>query len=264
MIGNIMIGQYIKGNSLIHKLDPRTKIILNIVYILGIFFVDNIKGYISYFLMVVFIAILAKIKLYYLAKSLKTILFFVIFTSIFNLFFIREGNVVFSFGFLKIYDEAIYASIFVSLRIIFLIIGSTLLTLTTSSVELTDGFESLMKPLGKIKVPVSEIALMISISLRFIPTLLEEVYKIIKSQKSRGVDFSSGGIVQRVKNIVPILVPLFLNSFRRADELAIAMESRCFNGSDRRFKFKILKFKMVDFLAMLIFIIFVFLSSFIR
>ena len=263
MIDNIIIGQYVKSDSFIHKLDPRTKIILNIVYILGVFFIDDIKGYLAYFLIVFFVSFSSKIKIYHLLKALKTISMFIILTSLFNVFFIKEGNIIFNVGFLKIYDKALITSIFISFRVIFLILGSTILTLTTSPTELTDGFESLMKPLRKLKVPVGEISLMISISLRFIPTLLDETDKIIKAQKSRGVDFESGSIVKKIKNIVPILVPLFINSFRRADELAIAMESRCYQGSENRFKFRVLKFTRNDFISFIVFISLIVLISFI-
>lgn len=263
MIDNIIIGQYVKSDSFIHKLDPRTKIILNIVYILGVFFIDNIKGYLAYFLIVFFVSFSSKIKIYHLLKALKTISMFIILTSLFNVFFIREGNIIFNVGFLKIYDKALITSIFISFRVIFLILGSTILTLTTSPTELTDGFESLMKPLRKLKVPVGEISIMISISLRFIPTLLDETDKIIKAQKSRGVDFESGSIAKKIKNIVPILVPLFINSFRRADELAIAMESRCYQGSENRFKFRVLKFTRNDFISFIVFISLIVLTSFI-
>lgn len=263
MIDNIIIGQYVKSDSFIHKLDPRTKIILNIVYILGVFFIDDIKGYLAYFLIVFFVSFSSKIKIYHLLKALKTISMFIILTSLFNVFFIKEGNIIFNVGFLKIYDKALITSIFISFRVIFLILGSTILTLTTSPTELTDGFESLMKPLRKLKVPVGEISLMISISLRFIPTLLDETDKIIKAQKSRGVDFESGSIAKKIKNIVPILVPLFINSFRRADELAIAMESRCYQGSENRFKFRVLKFTRNDFISFIVFIFLIVLISFI-
>ena len=263
MIDNIIIGQYVKSDSFIHKLDPRTKIILNIVYILGVFFIDDIKGYLAYFLIVFFVSFSSKIKIYHLLKALKTISMFIILTSLFNVFFIKEGNIIFNVGFLKIYDKALITSIFISFRVIFLILGSTILTLTTSPTELTDGFESLMKPLRKLKVPVGEISLMISISLRFIPTLLDETDKIIKAQKSRGVDFESGSIVKKIKNIVPILVPLFINSFRRADELAIAMESRCYQGSENRLKFRVLKFTRNDFISFIVFISLIVLTSFI-
>lgn len=263
MINDIIIGQYLKSDSFVHKLDPRTKIILNIVYIFGIFFIDSLFKYIFYFSILFLVTLFSRIKIYYILKAIKTISLFIVFTSFFNIFFIKEGNIVFSLGLLKIYDQAIITSIFISLRVIFLILGSTILTLTTSPTELTDGFESLMSPLKILKVPVSEISLMISISLRFIPTLLDETDKIIKAQKSRGVDFESGNIINRIKNIVPILVPLFINSFRRADELAIAMESRCYNGSDNRVKFKVLKFSVNDYISLVIFISLIILISFI-
>lgn len=263
MIDNIIIGQYVKSDSFIHRLDPRTKIILNIVYIFGVFFIDDIKGYLAYFLIVFFVSLSSKIKIYHLLRALKTISMFIVLTSLFNVFFIKDGNIILNIGFLKIYDKALITSIFISFRVIFLILGSTILTLTTSPTELTDGFESLMKPLRKLKVPVGEISLMISISLRFIPTLLDETDKIIKAQKSRGVDFESGSIVKKIKNIVPILVPLFINSFRRADELAIAMESRCYQGSENRFKFRVLKFSKNDFISFVVFISVIVLISFI-
>ena len=261
MISNIIIGQYVKSDSYVHKLDPRTKIILNIVYIIGILFANNILAYLGYFFLVFFITIFSKIRFYHVFKAIKAISMFIIITSIFNIFLIREGNLVLDIGFIKIYDKAIFNSILMSLRVIFLILGSTLLTLTTSPSELTDGFESLMKPLKKLKVPVGEISLMISISLRFIPTLLDETDKIIKAQKSRGVDFESGNILNRIKNIIPIFIPLFVNSFRRADELAIAMESRCYQGSENRFKYKVLKYSKKDFISFVIFTILIILLS---
>lgn len=263
MISNIIIGQYVKSDSFIHRLDPRTKIILNIIYIVGILFASNFLAYLGYFFIVFFVTVFSKIKMYHIFKAIKAIGMFIIITSIFNIFLIKEGELIVNFGFLKIYDKAIYNSIFMSLRVIFLIIGSTLLTLTTSPSELTDGFESLMKPLKKLKVPVGEISLMISISLRFIPTLLDETDKIIKAQKSRGVDFESGSIINRVKNVMPILIPLFINSFRRADELAIAMESRCYQGSENRFKYKVLKFSKNDLLSFIIFTFLIIIVSFI-
>lgn len=256
MIDNIMIGQYVKKHSFMHSLDPRTKIILNIVYILSIFFINDIKAYFFYLLMILMLCFLSKIKVYHLLKTLKNVGMFVIFTSIFNLFLIKDGDLVFKFFFINVYSEAIITSIFISLRVIFLILGSMILTLTTSPTELTDGFEYLMSPLKKIKVPVGEISLMISIAIRFIPTLLDEADKIIKAQKSRGVDFESGNIINRIKNILPILIPLFINSFRRADELAIAMESRCYYSSENRFKFRVLRFKKNDFLSFIVFIVF--------
>ncbi|BAK81755.1 energy-coupling factor transporter transmembrane component T family protein [Candidatus Arthromitus sp. SFB-rat-Yit] len=257
MIGSITLGQYLKIDSFIHKLDPRIKIILNIVYIIGIFLVDNIFKYIFYLVMIFLITLCAKIKFYYVLNSIKTVSLFIIFTAFFNIFFIKDGNLIFKLGFLTIYDNAIITSILISLRVIFLILGSTILILTTSPVELTDGFESMMYPLRKFNIPISEISLMMGISLRFIPILLNETDKIIKAQKSRGVDFEHGSIIKRVKNIVPILIPLFINSFRRADELAIAMESRCYNGSENRFKFKILKLNIKDYISSILFVLFV-------
>ncbi len=256
MINDIIIGQYVKEDSFIHKLDPRTKVILTIVYIFGIFFVDSIFKYLFYFLAIFLITVLSKIKFYYILRSIRTISLFIIFTSLFNIFFINEGNIIFKLGFLKIYNKAIITSIFISLRVIFLIIGSTILTLTTSPVELTNAFDKLLSPLKKLKVPISEISLMVSISLRFIPTLLDEGDKIIKAQKSRGVDFETRNLIKKAKNIVPILIPLFVNSFRRADDLAIAMESRCYTGSDKRFRYLVFKFKMGDYLSFIVFILY--------
>ncbi len=262
MIDNIIIGQYVKTDSFVHSLDPRTKIMLNIIYIFGVFLSNSIIQYLAYFLLVVVVSFLSNMRIYYLFKAIKTISMFIVFTYIFNVFLIREGNVVLSIGFLKIYDKALISSLFMSFRVIFMIIGSTILTLTTSPTELTDGFESLMRPLKKLKVPVGEISLMISIALRFIPTLLDETNKIIKAQKSRGVDFESGGIINRVKSIIPILVPLFTNSFRRADELAIAMESRCYCDSESRFKFRELKFSKKDFISLVLFMLVIVLVFF--
>lgn len=263
MIDNIMIGQYVKGNSFIHNLDPRTKIILNFIYILSVLFINKIWVYFGYLILILILCFLSKIKFYYLLKTIRNVVLFIVFTSIFSVFLIKEGEIVFKIGFLNVYSEGIKACILLSLRVVFLIIGSMFLTLTTSPTELTYGFESLMSPLKKIKVPVGEISLMISIAIRFVPTLLDEADKIVKAQKSRGVDFETGNILNRIKNIVPILVPLFINSFRRADELAVAMESRCYSGSENRFKYRVLKFNKNDFISFVVFIIFIFLVFYI-
>lgn len=263
MIDNIMIGQYVKGNSFIHTLDPRTKIIINFIYILSVLFIKKIWVYSFYLILILIFCIISNIRFNYLLKTIRNVVLFIVFTSIFNVFLIKEGEVIFKIGFLSVYSEGIRACILLSLRVLFLIIGSMFLTLTTSPTELTYGFESLMSPLKKIKVPVGEISLMISIAIRFVPTLLDEVDKIIKAQKSRGVDFETGSILNRIRNIVPILVPLFINSFRRADELAIAMESRCYSGSENRFKYRVLKFKKNDFISFVLFLIFIILVFYI-
>ena len=262
MIKDITIGQYLPGESFTHKLDPRTKIIIAILFIVSLFVIDKFVGYI---LVVAFLALViynAKIPLNYILKGLKPILFLIALTSILNLFMTKgtDDTLLFKLGFLKIYVEGVRVALFMVLRLVFLIIGTSLLTLTTSPIELTDGIERLLRPIGKNIA--HELAMMMTIALRFIPTLTEETDKIMKAQKARGANFEEGSIIQRAKNLIPLLVPLFISSFRRADELAMAMEARCYKGGSGRTRLNELHFTKLDLIASIIFAV-VFIGSFV-
>ncbi|MGL4772817.1 MAG: energy-coupling factor transporter transmembrane component T family protein [Clostridium sp.] len=259
MIKDITIGQYLPGESFTHKLDPRTKIIIAILFIASLFIIDKFVGYILISAFLVAVLVNAKIQPRFILKGLKPIVFLIILTSIFNLFMIKgQGEPIFEFGFLAVYQEGITTAVFMALRLIFLVIGTSILTLTTSPIELTDGIERLLKPIGKELA--HEIAMMMTIALRFIPTLMDETDKIMKAQKARGADFETGNIIQKAKSLIPLLVPLFISSFRRADELAMAMESRCYRGGSGRTRMKQLVFGKNDIIAFGIFSI-IFIGS---
>lgn len=249
MLKNITIGQYIPGESMIHVLDPRIKIILTVFFITITFLINNFWGYILIALFTLFIIIIAKIPLKYILRGLKPLFWIIIFTFVLNLF-MTKGEPIFKFYFLVITSEGLRLSIFMSLRIIFLVLTTSLLTLTTSPIILTDGIEKLLKPFKKIGVPAHEFAMMMTIALRFIPTLLEETEKIIKAQMARGADFESGNIFNRAKSMIPILVPLFVSAFRRADDLAMAMEARCYRGGDNRSRMKQLHLHLKDYIIL--------------
>ena len=264
MIKDITIGQYIPGETFIHKLDPRTKIILSILFIVSLFVVDKFIGYI---LIVGFLALtvyIAKLPPKYLYKGLKPVFFLIIFTSVLNIFMIKgtSDTLILELGFIKIYTEGIRTAGFMALRLIFLIMGTSVLTLTTSPIELTDGIERLLRPIGK--EIAHELAMMMTIALRFIPTLMDETDKIMMAQKARGADFESGGLIQKAKSLIPLLVPLFISSFRRADELAMAMESRAYRGGAGRTRMKELKFSNKDAIAFAVFSILLIGSFFVR
>ena len=256
MIKDITIGQYVPGDSFVHKLDPRVKIMLSILFIIDLFLVNDFTGYIFIFLFTFVAVIISKIHLRYIYKGLKPIFVLMLITALFNVFLTRGEALVFQLGFLKIYKEGILLAVFMVLRLTFLIIGTSLLTLTTSPIELTDGIERLLNPYKRFGVPAHELAMMMTIALRFIPTLMDETDKIMKAQKARGADFESGNIIQRAKNLIPLLVPLFISSFRRADELAMAMEARCYKGGEGRTRMKVLKLTNRDGVAMAAFMIF--------
>lgn len=247
MIKDITIGQYIPGESFIHKLDPRTKILISFLFIISLFIVDKFVGYIFVIAFLALVVYVAKISPRYLYKGLKPVFLLIALTAILNIFMLRDGNLIFEFGFIKIYDSGIKIAFFMAMRLILLIMGTSVLTLTTSPIELTDGIERLLKPIGK--EIAHELAMMMTIALRFIPTLIDETDKIMKAQKARGADFESGGLVKKAKSLIPLLVPLFISSFRRADELAMAMEARCYRGGAGRTRMKILKFNSRDFVA---------------
>ncbi len=248
MIRDITIGQYYPADSILHRLDPRVKLIGTIVYIISLF---TFKNYFGYFLAALFlfgIIKISKVPFKFIVKGLKPIIVLLLFTIIFNLF-LTPGVEVFRLGFLKITMEGIKSCILMGIRLIFLILGSSLMTFTTTPNHLTDGLESVMHPLRKIKVPVHEISMMMSIALRFIPILMEETDKIMKAQMARGADFETGGLLKRAKSLVPLLVPLFVSAFRRANDLAMAMEARCYRGGEGRTKMKPLKYALRDRMA---------------
>lgn len=244
------------GESLLHKADPRTKIILTFVMMIFIFLINTYWGYLLLTLFTALTVISSNIPVKFVLKGLKPILFIVVFAGIINMFTIK-GTPVFNWGFLKLMTyEGIDMAVKMSIRLFLLIIIASLLTYTTTPIALTDGIEKLMGPLRKIKVPVHEIAMMMTIALRFIPTLLEETDKIIKAQSSRGADFDSGNLVERAKSFIPVLIPLFISAFRRADELATAMEARCYRGSEGRTRMKQLSFTKYDLIVTLITLLF--------
>ena len=247
MLKDITLGQYFPGNSPVHRLDPRTKLVVLVVYIVALFLAVS---WISYAVMFLFLAIciaISRIPLKALVHGMKPLLFILIFTGILNVFFTPGETVLVSFWGISITTEGIIRAVFMMLRIMMLITGTFLLTYTTSPIALTDGLESLLGPLKVIKVPVHELSMMMCIALRFIPTLIEETDKIMSAQKARGADFESGSLINRVKALVPILVPLFISAVRRADELATAMECRCYHGGDGRTKMKLLRYRLLDF-----------------
>ena len=255
MISDITLGQFFPGFSVIHKLDPRTKIILAVLFIVGVFLANNTASFLFLCLFVTVLIKISRISPRVILKGVKPIIFILIFTAFINVFLtVGDGEPLVSFYFIKIYTEGIVRAVFMAVRVIILIIGSSiLLTYTTSPISLTDGLESLLSPLKKIGIPVHSFAMMMSIALRFIPTLVEETEKIMNAQKSRGADFSSGGLIKRAKALIPILVPLFVSSFKRADELATAMECRCYRGDKNRTKLVKLTYKTSDFVFMLVF-----------
>ena len=246
MLKDITLGQYFPGNSPVHRLDPRTKLIMLVVYIVALFMA---KSWISYGVMLAFLVFIVKISTIppkSIVKGMKPLVLILVFTGVLNLFFTTEGKVLVDAGFLTITTGGLERAVFMVIRILMLISGTFLLTYTTSPIALTDGLEALLNPLKIIKVPVHELAMMMCIALRFIPTLIEETDKIMCAQKARGADFESGSIVDRAKALIPILVPLFISAFRRADELATAMECRCYQGGEGRTKMKILRYHRND------------------
>ena len=249
MISDITLGQFFPGYSPLHKLDPRTKIILAILFIVGVFLANNPVAFFFLAALTLLLVAISRISFSIVFKGIKPIFFVLIFTTLINIFLTEgEGEPLLAFWIIRIYKEGIIKAVFMSLRVIILIIGTSMfLTYTTSPISLTDGIESLLKPLKKIGVPVHLFAMMMTIALRFIPTLVEETEKIMNAQKSRGADFTSGSIVKRAKALIPLLVPLFVSSFKRAEELATAMECRCYRGDKNRTKFIELKYKGLDF-----------------
>ncbi len=251
MLRDLTIGQYYPGNSILHKLDPRVKIICTLLFVISLFTFQNFTGYAVVALFLALMIYLSKVPVFFIFKGVKAILFLLIITVVFNLFLVPGEPVVEIWKF-SITEEGIRTAISTVFRLVFLIFGSSLMTLTTTPNQLTDGLERIMGPLRVIKVPVHELAMMMSIALRFIPILLEETDKIMKAQIARGADFENGGLIQKAKSLVPLLVPLFVSAFRRATDLAMAMEARCYRGGDQRTKMKPLVYQKRDYLAYLV------------
>ncbi len=248
MLRDITLGQYYQTESVIHRLDPRVKLVTTICFIISLFIVDNWIGYLIAILFLALVIRLSRVPVKFMVRGMKSILFLLIVAGCFNLF-LTPGEVIVSFWKLKITKEGIFLASFMALRLILLIMGSSVMTLTTTPNQLTDGLEKLLGPLKHLRVPVHEIAMMMSIALRFIPILMEETDKIMKAQIARGADFESGNLIKKAKSLVPLLVPLFISAFRRANDLAMAMEARCYRGGEHRTKMKPLIYRKRDWCA---------------
>ncbi len=246
MLKNITVGQYFPADSVIHRLDPRVKIIATILYIISLFLVNGVAGWILAIGFLVVLILISKVPVVMMLKGVRAIWILILIMVVCNLFFTQSGTVLFQRGIICITLTGIHDTVYYTLRLIFLVVGASVMTLTTSPGQLTDGLESLLGPLNRIGVPVSEIAMMMSIALRFIPILGDEAEKIKKAQLARGADFDEGGLIKRVRGMAPILVPLFVSSFRRAGDLALAMEARCYRGGEGRTKMNPLRYGRAD------------------
>lgn len=255
MIRDITLGQYYPGSSWIHKLDPRTKIIGTFVFIIALFVVKDFWGYLVSVIGLGAVIAISRVPLKFILKGLKPIFLIIIFTFTINMF-MTKGTPIVGIGFLVITEEGLYKALFMGVRLVLLIIGSSLLTLTTKPINLTDGIERLLNPFRRFGLPAHELAMMMTIALRFIPTLLEETDKIMKAQMARGADFESGNIIRRAKALIPLLVPLFISAFRIAQDLAMAMEARCYRGGDKRTRMNAMKFGGRDVAAAIILLMF--------
>ncbi len=260
MIRDMTIGQYYPAESIIHRLDPRVKLAGTLLYIVSLFLFDSFFGFGIVVLFLFGVIKASKVPIRFIMKGLKAVIFLLLFTVVFNIF-LMPGEILVKFWIFNITKEGLRQAGFMAIRLTCLILGSSLMTFTTTPNHLTDGLESALGPLKKIKVPVHEIAMMMSIALRFIPILLEETDKIMKAQMARGANFEEGGLIKKAKAMIPILVPLFVSAFRRANDLAMAMEARCYNGGDHRTKMKPLKYKKRDVFGYLL--LFVYVGSFI-
>ncbi len=248
MIRDITIGQYYSTDSLIHHLDPRVKIAGTFLYIISLFTFHSLSGYLFAIAFFCGVAALSQVPFSYLARGLRPVIFMLVFTAALNLFW-TPGESFFSWGIIELTWEGVEKTVFISLRLILLVLGSSLMTFTTTPNQLTDGLERLLSPLKAIRLPIHEIAMMMSIALRFIPILIEETDKIMKAQAARGADFETGNLIQRIKNMLPIFIPLFVSAIRRAGELALAMDARCYHGGKGRTKMYPLQYRLTDLLA---------------
>lgn len=251
MVRDVSFGQYYPTESFLHNLDPRVKFLLVVAYIVAVFLVEQLYAFLAVFAWLFIVVLVSKVPLIKILKSLKSIIFIVIFTAILNVFFNASGEVIWGWEKIVITVGGIELAAKLSLRIFFLVVGTSLITFTTTPMALTDGLESLMSPLKVIKVPVHDIAIIMNIALRFIPILMEEVDKIMMAQKARGASFDNGGLIKRARALLPVLIPLFVSAFRRADELALALDARCYNATPNRTRYKKLKPSYRDILAFL-------------
>lgn len=251
MLRDITLGQYYPADSVIHKLDPRVKLFATMIYIISLFCFKGIAALLVATVFLIAVIRVSKVPFHFMVKGLKTIMVLMIITALFNLF-LTPGEPLITFWIFKITAEGIKSAALMTIRLIYLILGTSIMTLTTTPNQLTDGLEKALMPLSKIGIPVHAIAMMMSIALRFIPILIEETDKIMKAQMARGADFENGNLIQKVKNMIPLLVPLFVSAFRRADDLAMAMEARCYNGGEGRTKMKPLRYMKRDHLAYVI------------
>ena len=250
ILKDITLGQFFPGDTIVHRLDPRVKLILTLVYITALFMAKGVYAYVLVFAVLLTCQILSEIKPKTVLKGLRPVFIIIAFTVFFNVFFIRGETVLFEYRFIVITREGVLTAVYMAARLVMLIIGTFLLTYTTSPIALTDGLETMLSPLKKIKLPIHELSMMMSIALRMIPTLIEETDKIMSAQKARGANFDTGGLIKRAKAILPLIIPLFISAFRRADELAIAMESRCYHGGEGRTRMKTLKMASRDIIAL--------------
>lgn len=255
MISDITIGQYYKGDSFVHRLDPRAKIILTVLFVVMIFLSKNFFNLAFVLGLIVLSVALSKVPFRMFTKSLKPIIPIVLFTAIINIFYITGGKEILSLGFLKITEKGLATAVFMAVRIIFLIVSSSLLTYTTVPTQLTDAIERLLSPLKVFRIPVHTLAMMMTLALRFIPTLIEEVERITNAQRARGADFESGSFLDKIKALIPVLIPLFISAFRRAYELSYAMTCRCYTGGEGRTRMKQMKMKMTDIVSIAVFVL---------
>ncbi len=249
MMEKMIFGRYIPGDSFVHRLDPRSKLIFVFAFIVVVFLANNIVTYALLLAFTLFVILMSRIRLYFLINGLKPVIILLVFTFLIHIFFTREGDILFELGFFRVYEEGLRQGIFISIRFLVLVFMTSILTLTTSPISITDGIEVLLNPLKKLKMPVHELALMMSIALRFIPTLMDETDKIMKAQMARGSDLSAGPLKDRIKAVVPLLVPLFVSAFKRAEDLATAMEVRGYRGGEGRTRYRQLKWDWRDTLC---------------
>lgn len=252
MLRDITLGQYYPADSPVHKLDPRVKLMASLVYIISLFVFRGIPGFLLATVFLIFMIKICQVPFRFMVKGLKAVVILMAFTAVFNLFLTPGKQILFHYGILTITMEGVKNAVFMLVRLMYLIVGTSIMTLTTTPNQLTDGLEKALKPLSKLGVPVHAVAMMMSIALRFIPILIEETDIIMKAQMARGADFEEGNLIQRAKNMIPLLVPLFISAFRRADELAMAMEARCYEGGEGRTKMHPLHYAKRDFVAYLV------------
>ena len=255
MMEKMIFGRYIPGDSFVHKLDPRSKLLFVFAFIVVVFLANNVITYAIVLALTLFVVVLSKIRLYFLINGLKPVIFLMVFTLVLHLLMTKGGAVLLDLGFVKIYEDGLRQGVFISLRFLVLVFMTSILTLTTSPISITDGLETLLNPFKRFKLPVHELALMMSISLRFIPTLMDETDKIMKAQMARGSDLSAGPMKDRLKAVVPLLVPLFVSAFKRAEDLATAMEVRGYRGGEGRTKYRQLKWTAKDTISLVLLVV---------